>query len=201
MPVTQESAAASRIVGRRSTLSRGARVLLVILLVVWCPLIAWDVYRQRYAGPLLVVVWVVALLVLRRRPPTVADASGVRLPWCRRSHISWTEVDTVAPSLPGLSLVRLNLVDGSTVSLGGIAVARSAEAAALGGKRIAAPEPRRWPSAAPPPPPRRRTDRDIEADVARRAQALAEEREGWERRETLLRGTRRPGADDDGTVS
>ncbi len=186
----QDPAAPIRIVGRRPQLTRVARVVLAVTAVIWCALLVWDVYRQRWSGPVLVGVWLAAVLALRLRPPAVVDASGVRLPWRRRGHLSWTEVDTVAQTLPGYSFVQLNMVDGSTVSLDGIPIAQAAAVAALGGKRVAPPEPRRRSAVSPPPPARRPTDQDIEADVARRAQALAEERAAWERRSAPRPGER-----------
>jgi len=60
-----------------------------------------QVARGRWTGLLLPAVWTVVLLVHRLRPPTVVNASGIRRPGRRRSHMSWVEIETVAEPLPG----------------------------------------------------------------------------------------------------
>jgi len=102
----------------------------------------------------------------------VVDQSGIRRPWRRRSFVAWTEVETVAVPQPGCYPVRLNMVDGSTVALNGIAASESAAVAAIGAKSLVRPQPIRLPA----PRPAVRTCREIEADVARRAHLLAEQR-------------------------
>ena len=181
--MTEQQPVPTEIVGRRPPMTRKAirfTVLLALLLVV---LFVVQVARGRWTGLLLPALWTVVLLVQRLRPPTVVNASGIRRPWRRRSRISWVEVETVAEPLPGHHPVRLNLVGASPVSLDGIPAAQSAAVAALGEKQVTRAVPMRL----PPPRPGHRTDADIEADVARRARALAEERAALEMRYPRLR--------------
>ena len=107
----------------------------------------------------------------------------IHRPLRRYSHLYWSAVDTVAAPAPEFHSVRLNLVNGPTISLADIPATESAAVAALGGKRIERPLPVRL----PPRSPTRRTDQDVEADVARRAKALAEERAVMEANNPRLR--------------
>jgi hypothetical protein len=80
--------------------------------------------------------------------------------------------------------VRLNMVDGSTVALNDIAANESAAVAAIGAKSLVRPQPIRLPA----PRPALRTYREIEADVARRAQLLAEQRDAMGAESRRLHG-------------
>lgn len=112
---------------------------------------------------------------LHLRPPTVVSATGIRRPWRPRSVIGWSQVASVSLPVPGKFAPRLNLRSGKSVVLDDIPGDQSSVIAEIGGKELLVPPPYK-----PPPPSlpsqRPRTDLEIEADVDRRARALAEER-------------------------
>ena len=184
--MTEQSPVPTEIVGRRPPMTPKASRVTVVLAVLFVLFVVVQVARGRWTGLLVFGFWAVVLVGRQALPRTVVDASGIRRPWHRRSHIHWVDVETVAEPLPGNYPVRLNLAGGSTVSLRDIPAAESAAVAALGGKQVA----RTVPVRPPPPRPGQRTDADIEADVARRACALAEERAAWERQNPWPRATR-----------
>jgi|GEM_PF-1707855 hypothetical protein len=160
------------VVGRRPSASRRLTVASGILIAVYAVLLAWDAYRHRWSSLAFAGVLIIMLARLLLWPPTVVDQSGIRRPWRRRSFVAWTDVETVAVPQPGFYPVRLNMVDGSTVALNDIAASESAAVAAIGAKSLVRPQPIRLPA----PRPALRTYREIEADVARRAHLLAEQR-------------------------
>jgi hypothetical protein len=165
---TQEST----VVGRRQRTSpKALRILLVFVVLV----IAWAVISGRWFLLSIYAVLGLTQFLLYLRPPTVVSATGVQRPWRLRSVIGWGQVASVAAPMPGKFAPRLNLVSGKSVALDDIPADQSALVAAIGHRELLLPPPYQ-----PPPPSlpsqRPRTDLEVEADVERRARALAEER-------------------------
>lgn len=121
----------------------------------------------------------------RLRPPTVVSANGIVRPWRRLTAVSWDDVASVAGAAPGVYPVRLNLINGRSLPLEDIPAAESAAVAALGEKSV---QPvKRW-VATPHHSERERSATQIEADVTRQAQILAEQRRQMAAESRRLRG-------------
>ena len=116
---------------------------------------------------------------------TVVSADGITRPWRRISVLSWDDVASVAAVAPGVYPVRLNLTGGKSLALEDIPAAESAAVAALGRKSV---EPVRQLVAAARPPDRERNALQIEADVTRQAEVLAEQRRQMAAEFRRLRG-------------
>ena len=159
---------------------------MAVLGLVYVGVIVWSLSRSRPDYFVLCYpLYFLAPVLLRLRPPTVVSAKGIIRPWRRISVLSWDQVAWVAAVAPGVYPVRLNLTDGRSVPLEDIAVAESAAVAALGGKNV---EPVKRLRAAMPHPDRPRNAVQIQADVTRQAEVLAEQRRQMAAESRRLRG-------------
>lgn len=180
-----------RVVGKRAPVSLKQQRILVVTAALYTAFVAWQVSQGRWTSTGAFIVWVVWVGVIFLRPATVADREGIRRPWRRRRFVPWSEVDEVLAPQIGTHPVRLRLTSGKTLALDDIAATASAEVARIGGVRVAAPEKYR----PPPARPRQPTDRDVEADVNRRAQALAERGAQLDAEYRRIQGRNRPPGD------
>lgn len=166
------------IIGGRPRPRSRIQIIALALCVLVAGLLAFRDIASGRPRTFVAFLWPYILLfvistVLRFRPPTVIDGHGIRRPWRKRAFIPWDEVRSVISPDPAFYLTRLKLEDGTTIELPGLPVARSAAIAALGHKQVT----RDVPAIRPSPEPRERSAQEIEADVGRRAAALAAQRE------------------------
>jgi len=173
----------AQILGHRPQMTRRSKIWTPVAVLLMVCLLIWAIVRERWSFAVFFPAYMAILIALQARPRTVVNPTGIHRPFRRRSLILWSTVDTISAPAPEFPTVRVNLINGPTISLHDIPTGESAAVAAIGGKQIARPEPTRF----PPPSPARRTDQDIEADVTRRAKALAEERAALELRNPRLR--------------
>lgn len=128
--------------------------------------------ERRWTSVVLMAALLVFVAVRRSRPPTTVNGVGISRPWRRASLLPWALIDHVLQ--PGHELsVRVVTTTGRTIRLDEIEAAMTTRVAEIGGRPVKAevvPVPR--------PIERERTQREVEADVARRAARLAEERRG-----------------------
>ena len=110
---------------------RGKIVAVAVVLLLAC-LIIWEIRRDRRSALIFAPTWLLISLGANMRPPTVVSATGIHRPLRRYSHLNWSAVDTVAAPAPEFHSVRLNLVNGPTISLADIPATESAAVAALG---------------------------------------------------------------------
>ena len=158
------------VVGRRASLKRSNFLLLAAMIGVYVVL---GILTGRYQLPILAGGLLVILAIVSRRPPTTVSAGGIRRPWQTRGVIGWGEVASVVSPAVGLPGVRLELTSGKVVALTDIPSEETEAVATIGDKPI---RPVRLPRTSPPAAHSEPTPMDIEADVERRAQALADER-------------------------
>ena len=165
----------STVVGEQRTQRPSTRTQVIGYIAV-CAVIALEAVHGRFDFVLLYLP--IGLAVqgwLRRRPPTVVSAEGVRRPWRRIAFVDWTDVAAVGRPQLGVWAASLILVNGKRVVLDDIAADRSAAIAQIGQKELSAPTVVQLPAAASPY--RVRTPMEIEADVTRQAAVLAQQRE------------------------
>lgn len=171
------------VVGRRSVMSRRERTLLVTVAIFYAALVGWRLSQGEWTMTGAFLVWVAWLIVIRFRRPTQVDSSGIRRHWRLRGFVDWRDVDRVASPQPGIGSVRLWMKNGRTLTLDDVAVDRSDSVAAIGDVPVGFP-----PRPTPPPRPTQRSDGEIEADVDRRARALAERGKQLDAEYRRLRG-------------
>jgi hypothetical protein len=162
----------------------------IVALLIYVSLFILEVSRQRWSFVIFFPIYAAILMARYLRPPTEVNSTGIHRPLRRRSYILWDTVKTIAAPAPEFHTVRINLINGTTIALHDIPASESATVAANGGKQITPAIPVR----VPPRSPTRRTDQDLEADVARRAAALAAERADLERRYPRLQRREPPSA-------
>lgn len=141
--------------------------------VLYVAYVGYVISTGRFSFLLGYVIFAVRPLYEALRPPTVVSTAGISRPWCRKSFVSWIEVESVMRLELGYPSVRLLLSSGKTLVLADIPADRSADVAALGEKQVIKATlsvPRPAPTHHEP------SARDLEADVNRRADALAA---GW----------------------
>lgn len=161
--------APGKVTGRLS-LTRREKWWLAVYPVVTIGFVLLLVKEHRWTSLVLWAVLLVFVVVRRARPPTTVDAEGIARPWRRQAFLPWSLVDHVLQ--PGYEqAVRIVTTTGRTIRLDGVDASRTDEVAEIGGRPLKA-------ESAPVPKPieRERTQREIEADVARRAALLADER-------------------------
>jgi hypothetical protein len=179
-----EPAGESPIIGvRRPPMTRKTYRAVVLMGLAIVVLFVWDMMRGRWSGLIIAPVFAAPALLQALRPPTVIDAEGIRRPWRRPRMISWPEVASVLAPQLGLDWTRIRLTNGRTIDLTDVPPDRSAAVATLGGQSVVVEQQARRPALPAAP----RTDREIEADVQRRAQALAAERQEMETRSRRIR--------------
>ena len=157
--------------GRTQPPIRRSQVLAIAVAVV-AFMVLWIVVGPRDPFFVLYLLFPAGSLFVRWRPRSVIDASGIKRPWRRPSFITWDEVASIDPPTPGVWAVHLRLASGKSVTVDDVAVAQSALVGRIGGKPMTA----RPVVLGRPPSQRPRTDMEVEADVTRKAQALAEHR-------------------------
>ena len=162
-------AEAARLVGRPVMVSRRQLILMVVLTI---SVVVFVVWQHQYLLLLYPAFLVVNFTRVIEQPPSVVTA-GVSRPWQWRSRIDWDEVASVAAPEAGKRGSKLNLTDGKAVALLDIPADQAAAVAVIGGKEVAAPQYLQRPSI----PGRPKTDMEVEADVRRRAEALAVQRQ------------------------
>ena len=175
------------VVGRPSRQRRpiNPKAMAILGLIYIC-VVVWALSRARPDYfPLIYSLYFLVPVLQRLRPPTVVSADGIIRPWRRRSVLSWDEVASVAAVAPGVYPVRLNLTGGKSLPLDDIPAAESAAVAALGGKTLQPVKP--W-VAAPRHSARERNAAQIEADITRQAEVLAEQRRQMAAESRRLRG-------------
>lgn len=175
------------VIGRRSRQRRPVNPkAMAVLGLVWVGVVVWALSRARPDYfPLIYSLSFLVPVFQRLRPPTVVSAEGITRPWRRMPVLSWDEVASVAAVAPGVYPVRLNLTGGKSLPLDDIPANESAAVAALGAKPV---QPvKRW-VAAPRQPDRERNAMQIEADVTRQAEVLAEQRRQMAAESRRLRG-------------
>lgn len=164
---------------------------MAILGLLYVGVVVWALSRARPDYfPLIYSFYFLVPVVQRLRRPTVVSADGITRPWRRVSVLSWRDVASVAAAAPGVYPVRLNLTGGKIVSLDDIPATESRAVAALGGKHV---EPARRLVATPRLPDRQRNALQIEADVTRQAEVLAEQRRQLAAEYRRLRGDHQAG--------
>ncbi len=159
------------VVGRRAT---STRTSVLLLLAVIGGFVVLALTTGRYQSPAFAGAIVVAgAMVGAFRPPTIVSAGGIRRPWRLRGVIGWGQVASVMSPTNGLPGVRLQLTSGKVVVLADISSEQTDVVASIGNKAVRPMAPARTaPSTAHGEP----TAMDVEADVVRRARALADER-------------------------
>ena len=188
--MTEEQSKPARLLGHRPQMTRSIKAWTTVATLMYMGLFILEVSRQRWSFVVFFPIYAAILMARYLRPPTEVNSSGIHRPLRRRSFILWDAVGTIAAPAREFHTVRINLTNGSTIALHDIPASESATVAAIGGKRITPAIPVR----VPPKRPTRRTDQDIEADVARRAAALAAERADLERRYPRLQQVEPPSA-------
>lgn len=159
---------------------------MAILGLVYIGVILFALSRSRPSYFVLVYpLYFLGPVFQRLRPPTVVSTNGIVRPWRRISVVSWDDVASVAGASPGVYPARLNLTNGKSMPLEDIPAAEAAAVAALGGKSVQPVT--RW-VATPHHSERERSAVQIEADVTRQAQMLAEQRRQMAAESRRLRG-------------
>lgn len=173
------------VVGVRPKITRRNVVFIVAITVVY---VGWGISRGHYELPIMFLIYSAGAGLYAARPSTIVSAGGIRRPWRPRGIVGWGEVASVVAPTAGLPGVRLQLTSGKVLVLNDIPSDRSEAVAAIGSKPI-----QRLPIPRTTPPPLSQQDptpMQMEADVERRAQALAEE---WRRMEANKPPNRRTG--------
>lgn len=154
--------------GRRATLTRRE---LLMMFGGATGLVVFAVIQRQWVYLTATVVIVVVNAFRAMRPTTVIDRDGIRRPWRRVSVLPWGQVDHVVQPLY-VTYVQVVTTDGRTINLTDVDVSATADVGALGDKPVKTEAVN-----VPRPVTRERTQREIEADVTRRAAELAAERE------------------------
>jgi hypothetical protein len=171
------------IFGNRPVLKRRHRWAIAVAGVGSLLLVTvWDA-RPNWTLAGIIAISLPVRVVNQLRPPTVITAAGIDRPWCRRSFLTWDSIDHVVEQ-SYVSDVRVTTTEGKTLRLFGVDASLTADVAALSARPV---RPHQIPT--PRTVTKEPTQREMEADVARRAAALADER----RRMSDSDKQRRPG--------
>ena len=158
----------------RGVRPKPTRLNIVWLVTAGCLYIGWGIAKGSYQLPIMFVLLTLFFGLQLLRPPTIVSIGGIRRPWHPRNVVAWGEVASIVIPTIGLPGVRLLLTSGKVLVLADIPSDRSEAVAAIGGKSTQRmPVPRSTPVRSAQQDP---TPMEMEADVERRARALAEER-------------------------
>lgn len=171
-PDPRPEGAPTRVVGRRVRRARSDWFLLMYLVAFG----GFQVWRSDWVFVGVLAALGMVTVLVRRRPPTVVDASGITRPWRWRCRfIAWAEVDALVVSSGLVQIVRVAVVGRRyPVALDDIPADQAALVAGIGNRPV-----RRLPApgmTAPPPREKVPTEVDRRVDVDRRAAAL---HRGW----------------------